>query len=37
MEGANTVSNNADKDGDQTIHEEQANRDQEQTENKLPS
>ena len=37
LEGANTVSNNVDKHGDQIIHEEQANRDQEQKEDKLPS
>jgi hypothetical protein len=37
LEGANTVSNNVDKDGDQIINEEQANRDQEQKEDKLPS
>jgi len=37
LEGANTVSNNVDKDDDQIIHEEQANRDQEQKEDKLPS
>jgi hypothetical protein len=37
LEGANTVSNNVDKDGGQVIHEEQANRDQEQKEDKLPS
>jgi ATP phosphoribosyltransferase len=29
LEGANTVSNNVDKDDDQIIHEKQANRDQE--------
>jgi hypothetical protein len=29
LEGANTVSGNVDKNGDQIIHEEQANRDQE--------
>jgi hypothetical protein len=29
LEGANTVSSNVDKDGDQIIHEKQANRDQE--------
>ena len=37
LEGANTVSNNVDKDGNQIIHEVQANRDQEGKENKLPS
>jgi len=37
LEGANTVSNNVDKDGDQIINEEQADRDQEQKEDKLPS
>ena len=37
LEGANTESSNVDKDGDQIIHEEQANRDQEQKEDKLPS
>ena len=28
LEGANTVSSNVDKDGGQTIHEEQTNREQ---------
>ena len=37
LAGANTVSSNVDKDGDQIIHEEQAKRDQEQKEDKLPS
>ena len=37
LEGANTVSSDVDKDGDQILHEEQANRDQEQKEDKLPS
>jgi hypothetical protein len=37
LEGANTVSNNVDKDDDQIIHEEQANRDQEKKEGKLSS
>ena len=37
LEGANTVSNTVNKDCDQIIHEEQANRDQEQKEDKLPS
>ena len=37
LEGVNTVSNNVDKDNDQIIREEQANRDQEQKEDKLPS
>ena len=37
MKGDNTVSNNVDKDSDQIIHEEQANREQEQKEDKLPS
>jgi len=37
LEGANTVSNNVDKDGDQIIHKEQANRDPKQKEDKLPS
>jgi len=37
LEGANTVNNNVDKEGDLIIHEEQANRDQEQKEDKLPS
>jgi len=37
LEGANTGSSNVDKDGDQIIHEEQATRDQEQKEDKLPS
>ena len=36
LEGANTVNNNVDKEGDLIIHEEQANRDQEQKEDKLP-
>ena len=37
LEGANTVSSDVDKDGDQILHKEQANRDQEQKEDKLPS
>ena len=37
LEGANTVSSNVDKDSDQILHEEQANRDQEEKEDKLPS
>ena len=37
LEGANTVSNYVDKDGGQIIQEEQANRDQEQKKDKLPS
>ena len=37
LEGANTVSNNVDKDDDQIIHEGQANRDQEKKEGKLSS
>jgi hypothetical protein len=37
LEGANTVSNYVDKDGGQRIQEEQANRDQEQKKDKLPS
>jgi len=36
LEGANTVSNNMDKYDDQVIHKEQASRDQEQKEDKLP-
>ena len=37
LEGANAVSNYVDKDGGQIIQEEQANRDQEQKKDKLPS
>jgi hypothetical protein len=36
LEGVNTVSNTVNKDGDQIIYEEQANKDQEQKEDKLP-
>jgi hypothetical protein len=37
LEGANTVSSNMYKGGGQITHEEQANRDQEQKEDKMPS
>jgi len=37
LEGTNTESNNVDKDGGQVIHEEQANRDQEEKKDKLPT
>ena len=37
LEGANTVNNNVDKDDDLIIHEQQANRDQEQKDDKLLS
>jgi len=37
LEGANTVNNNIDKDDDLIIHKEQANRDEEQKDDKLPS
>ena len=36
LEGVNTVRNNVDKDGDQIICEEQANRDQEQRKTNCP-
>jgi len=35
LEGTNTESNNVDKDGGQVIHEEQANRNQEEKKDKL--
>jgi hypothetical protein len=37
MEGTNNVNNDVHKDDDRIIHEEQANRDQKQKDDKLPS